>query len=127
MLDKPWDTATPSDTDVLVGWMRTAPNPQRRRSTASTNHAGTVSARAGPFPGPVQPGRRVNVGQAVQLASWDATRGGTGDGPRVTSPPPAFGARAGPRHRGRRPGPAGDPFPESGSGPHPGRRLPGQP
>jgi integrase len=43
VLEVAWDRATPSDLDVLVGWMKSAPNPQRRR------------APGGPRPGAVNP------------------------------------------------------------------------
>jgi integrase len=33
MLDVPWDRATEAETAVMVGWLRAAPNPQRRRGT----------------------------------------------------------------------------------------------
>ncbi|MFC4506735.1 MULTISPECIES: tyrosine-type recombinase/integrase [Streptomyces] len=36
VLEVAWDRATPSELDVLVGWMKSAPNPQRRRSAGGT-------------------------------------------------------------------------------------------
>lgn len=46
-LDVPWEKATPSEADVLVGWMRTAPNPQRERRRLGGTPAGMVNVRTG--------------------------------------------------------------------------------
>ncbi len=35
-LDVAWERATGSEVDVLVGWMKTARNPQRRRTRLTT-------------------------------------------------------------------------------------------
>ena len=42
-----WDRATTSEVELLVGWLRTTPNPQRRRSNQSTPQPGTVNIRTG--------------------------------------------------------------------------------
>ncbi|GAB2668251.1 site-specific integrase [Gordonia jinhuaensis] len=42
-----WDRATRDDVELLVGWMRTAANPQRRRSDASAAQPGSVNLRTG--------------------------------------------------------------------------------
>ncbi|WP_219589316.1 tyrosine-type recombinase/integrase [Gordonia terrae] len=42
-----WDRATTSDVELLVGWLRTAPNPQRRRANLSAAQPGTVNLRTG--------------------------------------------------------------------------------
>ena len=48
MLDVGWEHATGSEVDVLVGWMKTAPNPQRKRARAEgTTPPGVVNVRTG--------------------------------------------------------------------------------
>ncbi len=42
-----WDRATTSDVELLVGWLRTAPNPQRRRGSQSAAQPGSVNLRTG--------------------------------------------------------------------------------
>ncbi|WP_211325169.1 tyrosine-type recombinase/integrase [Williamsia limnetica] len=42
-----WNHATESDVAAMVGWLRSASNPQRRRSPASTNVAGAVNLKTG--------------------------------------------------------------------------------
>lgn len=42
-----WDRATTSDVELLVGWLRTTPNPQRRRSNQSAPQPGSVNLRTG--------------------------------------------------------------------------------
>ncbi|MBN0975389.1 MULTISPECIES: tyrosine-type recombinase/integrase [unclassified Gordonia (in: high G+C Gram-positive bacteria)] len=42
-----WDRATTSDVELLVGWLRITPNPQRRRSDQSAPQPGTVNLRTG--------------------------------------------------------------------------------
>ncbi|WP_157529731.1 tyrosine-type recombinase/integrase [Nocardia sp. NRRL S-836] len=46
-LEVDWERATGADVDVLVGWMRTARNPQRRRTRAGGATPGTVNIRTG--------------------------------------------------------------------------------
>ncbi|MGW0252626.1 tyrosine-type recombinase/integrase [Nocardia goodfellowii] len=46
-LEVQWDRATASEVDVLVGWLKTAPNPQRRRGPGSSSAAGGVNPRTG--------------------------------------------------------------------------------
>lgn len=46
-LDVAWERATGSEVDVLVGWMKTARNPQRRRTRLSSTTAGVVNTRTG--------------------------------------------------------------------------------
>ena len=51
MLEVAWDRASEAEAAVLVGWLRTAPNPQRRRRPGSPE-PGSVNARTGkPEPG----------------------------------------------------------------------------
>ncbi|MFD9456678.1 tyrosine-type recombinase/integrase [Streptomyces sp. NPDC059985] len=47
LLDVAWDRATESETAVLAGWLRSASNPQRRRSRAGGDAPGSVNQRTG--------------------------------------------------------------------------------
>ncbi|MEG8184205.1 site-specific integrase [Nocardia terpenica] len=47
MLKVDWERATGSEVDVMVGWLKTAPNPQRRRSSRSSTAPGAVNAKTG--------------------------------------------------------------------------------
>lgn len=47
VLDVAWDRATRSEVEVLVGWMRSADNPQRHRRQPATAPAGSVNRRTG--------------------------------------------------------------------------------
>lgn len=47
MLEVSWNRATEAEVALLVGWLRNAPNPQRRRRRAGAPAAGTVNARTG--------------------------------------------------------------------------------
>ncbi|MER5966692.1 site-specific integrase [Streptomyces sp. NPDC002057] len=42
-----WDRATEAEASALVGWLRTAPNPQRRRRNPNAPQAGSVNIRTG--------------------------------------------------------------------------------
>ncbi|MFJ1566042.1 site-specific integrase [Streptomyces erythrochromogenes] len=42
-----WDLATEAETSALVGWLRTAPNPQRRRRNPNSPQAGAVNPCTG--------------------------------------------------------------------------------
>jgi hypothetical protein len=42
-----WERATGSEVDVLVGWMRTARNPQRKRTRAGGTPPGVANLRTG--------------------------------------------------------------------------------
>ena len=46
-LNIPWDRAVRDDVEVLVGWMRSASNPQRRRAGTSTVPSGSVNTTTG--------------------------------------------------------------------------------
>ncbi|WP_053611762.1 tyrosine-type recombinase/integrase [Streptomyces sp. XY533] len=46
-LEVPWDRATEADASALVGWLRIAPNPQRRRSNPDAPRPGSVNPRTG--------------------------------------------------------------------------------
>lgn len=47
ILDVDWTQAAQSEVAVMVGWLRTAPNPQRRRHKAGSPAPGTVNLRTG--------------------------------------------------------------------------------
>lgn len=46
-LNVSWDRATRAEVEILVGWMRTADNPQRRRATDGSVRAVAVNLRTG--------------------------------------------------------------------------------
>jgi integrase len=47
VLEVGWERATEAEVVVLVGWLRSAVNPQRRRSSSQSAPAGSVNARTG--------------------------------------------------------------------------------
>jgi integrase len=47
LLGMDWERATTAEVALLVGWLRSAPNPQRRRSQGSSAMAGEVNVRTG--------------------------------------------------------------------------------
>jgi integrase len=47
MLKTPWEKATEAEVAVLVGWLRQAPNPQRRRRSADSSPPGSVNLKTG--------------------------------------------------------------------------------
>lgn len=47
LLNVTWDKATEGDVAVIVGWLRTAPNPQRRRTRPDSPQPGSVNPRTG--------------------------------------------------------------------------------
>ncbi|MER6018678.1 tyrosine-type recombinase/integrase [Streptomyces anulatus] len=47
LLNVTWDKATEGDVAVIVGWLRTAPNPQRRRTRPEAPQPGSVNPRTG--------------------------------------------------------------------------------
>ncbi len=46
-LGVPWDRATEAEASALVGWLRVAPNPQRRRRNPDSPRPGSVNPRTG--------------------------------------------------------------------------------
>ncbi|HET6354859.1 tyrosine-type recombinase/integrase [Streptomyces sp.] len=46
-LNVTWDKATEGEVAVIVGWLRTAPNPQRRRTRRDAPQPGSVNPRTG--------------------------------------------------------------------------------
>ena len=91
-LDVSWDRATRAEVEVLVGWMRAADNPQRRRSVPSAARAGSVNLRTGK--------RRLRLGyapatinhQLAVLAGFYDFHASFGEGP-ATNPVPASAQR----------------------------------
>ncbi|MFD7621476.1 tyrosine-type recombinase/integrase [Streptomyces sp. NPDC059802] len=47
LLNVTWDNATEGEVAVIVGWLRTAPNPQRRRTRPNAPQPGSVNPRTG--------------------------------------------------------------------------------
>jgi integrase len=47
MVDIAWDKATRGEVELLVGWLRSAPNPQRRRIDPGAAPAGSVNLKTG--------------------------------------------------------------------------------
>src|SRR5580658_945600 len=47
MLRTPWEKATEAEVAVLVGWLRQAPNPQRRRRSPASSPPGSVNLKTG--------------------------------------------------------------------------------
>lgn len=92
-LDTPWERATELETAALVGWMRLARNPQRRRRAAAPP-AGSVNIRTGkPMLGPGYGAATINLTLAAVHAFYGFHQR-LGCGP-VCNPVPAS------RHRRR--------------------------
>lgn len=47
VVDVEWDRASRAETELMVGWLRTAVNPQRRRTNLSAPQPGSVNLRTG--------------------------------------------------------------------------------
>ena len=47
VLDIAWEQATSSEADVMVSWMKSAPNPQRRRTKPGGTPPGAMNIRTG--------------------------------------------------------------------------------
>jgi len=47
LLDVAWEKATEGEVAVIAGWLRSAPNPQRRRRSATADAPGSVNLRTG--------------------------------------------------------------------------------
>lgn len=57
----PWDRATEAEASALVGWLRVAPNPQRRRRNPDAPRPGSVNLRTGkPYLGAGYAPRTIN-------------------------------------------------------------------
>ncbi len=87
-----WDVATRSEVELLVGWMRSAPNRQRDRRAARSAPAGSVNART------FKPALRAGYAPATinhalsAMSSFYAFHGQFSRGP-VTNPVPTTAAR----------------------------------
>jgi integrase len=92
VLEVAWDRATRAEVEVLVGWMRSADNPQRHHRQPASAPAGSVNRRTGK--------RSLRQGYAAAtinhalsvLGSFYAFHAQFGRGP-VTNPVPASAAR----------------------------------
>lgn len=88
LLDVGWEKATESEVSTMVGWLRTAPNPQRRRLRPDSPPAGSVNLKTGKLYLP--PGyapRTINHALTVVHGFYDF-HCSFGRGP-VTNPVPA--------------------------------------
>ena len=87
-----WEKATETDVAALVGWMRTAENPQRRRSSAAAAVPGSVNARTGkPCLGQGYAPRTINHALSV-VSSFYEYHAHLGRGP-VVNPVPVSAQR----------------------------------
>ena len=99
LLDVSWDRATRTEAEVLVGWMRAADNPQRRRSAGGAGQAGLVNQRTGK--------RQLQLGYALAtinhqlavLAGFYDFHASFGQGPAANPVPSSAQRRARLAHR----------------------------
>jgi len=88
LLGVDWDRATESEVTVLVGWFRSAANPQRRRRRSGSAEPGAVNLRTGkPTPAAGYAPRTVNHALSVVSGFYDY-HGHHGRGP-VANPVPS--------------------------------------
>ncbi|MGE0341496.1 MAG: tyrosine-type recombinase/integrase [Porticoccaceae bacterium] len=91
-LEVDWDRASRADVEVLVGWMRTADNPQRHRNPSTSTSAASVNHRTGKRAlGSGYAPATINHTLSV-LSSFYAFHAQFGRGP-VTNPVPASSTR----------------------------------
>jgi integrase len=91
-LEVEWDRASRAEVEVLVGWMRSADNPQRHRSRSASATGGSVNHRTGKrVLAPGYAPATINHGLSV-LSSFYTFHAQFGRGP-VTNPVPASAAR----------------------------------
>ncbi|WP_344639728.1 site-specific integrase [Kitasatospora cystarginea] len=92
LLDVAWDKATEDEVAVLTGWLRTAPNPQRKRRSTKTPPPGSVNLRTGkPMLRAGYTPRTINHALSV-VSSFYEFHAHQGDGP-VVNPVPASAQR----------------------------------
>ncbi|MCX5396867.1 tyrosine-type recombinase/integrase [Streptomyces sp. NBC_00102] len=92
LLDVAWDRATESEVAVLTGWLRTAPNPQRKRKSATTPPPGSVNLKTGkPMLGVGYAPRTINHALSV-ISGFYEFHAHQGNGP-VVNPVPASAQR----------------------------------
>jgi integrase len=95
LLGVPWDRATVDEVAVLVGWLRSAPNPQRKRSA----DAAAVNLKTGkPLLRPGYAASTINHALSV-LSAFYAFHGHYGRGPVVNPVPVSSGRRLALAHR----------------------------
>ncbi|WP_181446867.1 tyrosine-type recombinase/integrase [Streptomyces sp. NTH33] len=88
LLDVAWERATEAETAVLTGWLRTAPNPQRRRRNPQSPPPGTVNPRTGkPYLSPGYAPTTINHALSV-VSGFYTFHAHYGRGP-VANPVPA--------------------------------------
>ncbi|MCC3328345.1 site-specific integrase [Nocardia abscessus] len=75
VLDVDWTQATQSEVAVMVGWLRTAPNPQRQRHKAESPTPGTVNLRTGK-PALAAGYARTTINHALSV-TWNLTAAAT--------------------------------------------------
>ncbi len=88
LLDVAWERATEAETAVLTGWLRTAPNPRRRRRNPQSPPPGTVNPRTGkPYLSPGYSPTTINHALSV-VSGFYTFHAHYGRGP-VANPVPA--------------------------------------
>ncbi|OAK53861.1 integrase [Rhodococcoides kyotonense] len=93
MVEVPWDRAARAEVELMVSWMRTADNPQRRRTNLSAPQAGSVNVKTGkPLLGAGYAASTINHAVTVVAGFYDYHRC-HGRGPLI-NPVPASGDRA---------------------------------
>ncbi|MET7949072.1 tyrosine-type recombinase/integrase [Micromonospora sp. NPDC005324] len=94
-----WEKATEADVAVLVGWLRTAENPQRRRRSATAAVPGSVNPRTGkPSLGQGYAPRTINHALSV-VSSFYEYHAHLGHGPVVNPVPVSAQRRRALAHR----------------------------
>nr|WP_241193187.1 site-specific integrase [Streptomyces sp. ADI98-10] len=94
-----WDRATVSEVECLVGWMRTAVNPQRERHSPDSPPPGSVNLRTGKQTlGPGYAARTINHALTV-ISGFYEFHAGSGAGPVVNPVPASKDRRAELSHR----------------------------
>lgn len=94
LLGTPWDKADRAEVEVMVGWMRSAANPQRRGNRTFARNTRTGKRPLGPGYAPAT----INHALAV-VASFYAFHARFGRGPVVNPVPESPGRRARMAHR----------------------------
>ena len=93
MVEVPWNRAARAEVKLMVSWMRTADNPQRRRSNLSAPQAGSVNVKTGkPLLRAGYAASTINHAVTVVAGFYDYHRC-HGRGPLI-NPVPASGDRA---------------------------------
>ena len=99
LLELDWREASEADVVAMVGWLRVAENPQRRRRRADSAVPGTVNLRTGkPHPGPGYAPRTINHALSV-ISGFYAYHRHHGRGPTTNPVPDSASRRAALAHR----------------------------